>query len=123
MFIDKNSLIIDGINIGEYIIDATYSYNKLWSKNAGRSLSGKMTGSIIGIFPKINVQFRPLDKNELVMLSKIFDKANQSVTYFDPYLNRTTTMTTYTGDWEIKNKNINENTAFSISFISVERRK
>ena len=38
MFIDKNSITIDGINIGQYIVEAKYGYNKLWSSDSGRNL-------------------------------------------------------------------------------------
>lgn len=39
MFIDKNSLIVNGINLGSYIVQATYGYNKLWSSDSGRNLA------------------------------------------------------------------------------------
>lgn len=39
MFIDKDSLIIDGISMGKYITEVEYGYNKLWANDAGRSLS------------------------------------------------------------------------------------
>ena len=32
------------------------------------------------------------------------------------------TMTTYTGDWELTNNNLNQNQGFSCSFISVQKR-
>lgn len=39
MFINKNSIIIDGVNMGQYITEAKYSYNKLWSSDSGRNLA------------------------------------------------------------------------------------
>jgi hypothetical protein len=38
MFLDKNSIIIDGVNMGQYLVQAQYSFNKLWSSDSGRSL-------------------------------------------------------------------------------------
>lgn len=38
MFVDKDSLIIDGVNVGQYITEVEYGYNKLWANDAGRSL-------------------------------------------------------------------------------------
>jgi len=38
MFIDKNSIVIDGINFGNYLVEAKYSYNKLFSSDSGRNL-------------------------------------------------------------------------------------
>ena len=29
--VKKDSLIMDGIELGQYIIEASYGYNKLWS--------------------------------------------------------------------------------------------
>lgn len=84
--------------------------------------TGKMTGTLIGIFPKLILQFRPLTREELNIIAPILDSANQSVTYYDPKENKDITMTTYTGDWELTNNNLNQNQGFSCSFISVEKR-
>ena len=125
MFIDKNSLIVNNINLGNYIVEARYSYNKLWSSDSGRNLVGTQSGTLIGIFPKIVVQFRKLTKIELETIIPILDSARQTVKYYDPYKKAMTTMTTYTGDYEVINKGIIghiKNEGFQISFISTERR-
>ena len=125
MFIDKNSLIVNNINLGNYIVQATYSYNKLWSSDSGRNLAGTQSGTLIGIFPKIVVQFRKLTQAELETLAPVLDSARQTVQYYDPSKKAMTTMTTYTGDYEIVNKGIIghiKNDGFQISFISTKRR-
>ena len=125
MFINKDSLIVNGINLGRYIVQATYSYNKLWSSDSGRNLAGVQSGTLIGIFPKIIVQFRKLTKAELETLAPIIDSARQTVKYYDPNKKAMTTMTTYTGDYEIVNKGIVghvKNEGFQISFIATKRR-
>ena len=125
MFINPNSLIVNGINLGRYIVQATYSYNKLWSNDSGRNLAGVQSGTLIGIFPKIVVQFRKLTQTELETLTPILDSARQTVQYYDPNKKAMTTMTTYTGDYEIVNKGIIghiKNEGFQISFISTKRR-
>ena len=125
MFIDKDSLIVNGINLGRYIVQATYSYNKLWSNDSGRNLAGVQSGTLIGIFPKIVVQFRKLTQTELETLAPVLDSARQTVKYYDPNKKAMTTMTTYTGDYEIVNKGIVghiKNEGFQISFISTKRR-
>ena len=123
MFIDENSLIINGVSMGEYIVQATYSSPKLWASDSGRNLAGKMTGTLIGIFPKIILQFKPLSQEELNIIAPILDSVNQTVQYYDASKNETITMETYTGDWEVVNKNIKVNEGFSCSFISIEKRK
>ena len=125
MYIDKNSLIVNNVNLGQYILEAKYSYNKLWSSDSGRNLAGTQSGTLIGIFPKITVQFRKLTQAELEILAPILDSARQTVKYYDPNKKAMTTMTTYTGDYEIDNKGIIghvKNEGFQISFISVKRR-
>ena len=125
MFINKDSLIVNGINLGRYIVQATHSYNKLWSNDSGRNLAGVQSGTLIGIFPKIVVQFRKLTQTELETLTPILDSARQTVQYYDPNKKAMTTMTTYTGDYEVINKGIIghiKNEGFQISFISTKRR-
>ena len=125
MFIDKDSLIVNGINLGRYIVQATYSYNKLWSNDSGRNLAGVQSGTLVGIFPKIVVQFRKLTKRELELLTPILDNSRQTVQYYDPNKKAMTTMTTYTGDYEVVNKGIVghvKNEGFQISFIATKRR-
>lgn len=127
MFLNKDSIVVNGINLGQYILEAEYQYNKLWSSDSGRNLAGKQSGTLVGIFPKIVVQFRKLTKNELEIIVPILDSARQTVRYYDPYKKANVTMTTYTGDYSIKNKSVignnRKNEGFSCSFIAVERRK
>ena len=125
MFIRKDSLIVNNINLGNYIVEARYGYNKLWSNDSGRNLAGVQSGTLIGIFPKIVVQFRKLTQTELETLAPVLDSARQTVQYYDPNKKAMTTMTTYTGDYEIVNKGIVghiKNEGFQISFISTKRR-
>lgn len=122
MFIDKDSIKINGVSWGEYIVQATYGYYKLWSSDSGRNLAGTQSGTLLGIFPKIVLQIRKLTQSELETIAPVLDSANQTVTYYDPNLQKNTTMSTYTGDWELVNTNIQQNQGFEISFISVSRR-
>lgn len=126
MFIDKNSIIINNVNMGQYIVEAKYGYNKLWAQDTGRNLAGDMSGTLLGIFPKLTLQFRKLTKSELEIIVPILDSPRQTVTYYDPNKKTNTTMTTYTGDYEITNKYIigenKKNAGFNCSFISVSKR-
>jgi hypothetical protein len=126
VFIDKNSIIINGISMGQYIVEAKYGFNKLWASDSGRNLAGSMSGTLIGIFPKIILQFGKLTKTQLEIIIPILDSANQTVIYYDPNKKTNVTMTTYTGDYEITNKDIisddDKNEGFSCSFISVRKR-
>ena len=128
MFIDKDSIIINNVSMGQYITEAKYGYNKLWGQDSGRNLAGSQSGTFIGIFPKIILQFRKLTKVELEVLVPILDSPRQTTTYYDPYKKANYTMMTYTGDYEITNKLIvndcnKKNESFSCSFISVDKRE
>ena len=87
---------------------------------------GTQSGTLIGIFPKIILEFKNLTKSELETIIPILDRPYQNVTYYDPNKKTTTTMRTYTGDYEVSNKNIIngdiKNGSFSCSFISVSKR-
>lgn len=132
MFISKDSIkvktpsMVNYISLGNYLVQAQYGYNKLWASDSGRNLAGVMSGTLIGIFPKIILQFRKLTKSELETISPILDSAGQSFQYYDPTKQTTVTMDTYTGDYEITDKNIisgnSKNEGFSCSFISIRKR-
>lgn len=122
MYIDKDSVIINGISMGQYITEAKFGYNKLWSGDSGRNLAGTQSGTLIGIFPKIILQFRSLNKSEINIIAPILDSASQTVQYYDASKNQTVTMTTYTGDYELTNRRLGRNEGFSCSFISVRKR-
>ena len=123
MFINKNSITINNVSMGQYLLQAKYEFNKLWGSDTGRNLAGKMTGTLVGIFPKIILTFRKLSQAELNVIAPILDSANQTLTYYDATLNRNVTLSTYTGDWGITNKSIAKNESFECSFIARERRQ
>ena len=55
MFINRDSIIINGVSMGNYIVSAKYEFNKLWGNDAGRNLAGKMTRNIDRDFSKNNI--------------------------------------------------------------------
>lgn len=122
MFIDENSLKVNELNMSSFILEAKYGYHKLWASDTGRNLAGVQSGTLIGIFPKITLQFRPLTKSEIELLAPIFDSATQNVTYYDPVKKKLITISTYTNDWEETNLNIMQNEPFSVAFISRKKR-
>lgn len=122
MYVDKNSIIINDINMGNYLIQADFEYNKLWASDSGRNLAGTQKGTLIGIFPKLVLTYRVLTKDEVHLLAPIFDSASQTTQYYDDNKGSMVTMTTYTGDWKAVSKKINKCESFSISFISTKKR-
>lgn len=126
MFIDKDSIIINDVSMGQYLTQVTYGYNKLWGDDTGRNLAGVMTGTFIGVFPKITLQFRKLTKSEVELLVPILDAPTQTLTYYDPFKKQSTTITTYTNDYSIVNNKIinaySKNKGFSVSFTARSKR-
>lgn len=123
MFIDKNSIRLNNISMGQYLLSAKFEFNKLWGSDTGRNLAGKMTGTLVGIFPKITLRFRKLTKAEMNIIAPILDSENQTLIYYDPTTNDYETITTYTGDWSYENSRIVEkNDSFECAFISTEKR-
>ena len=126
MFTGSNSLVINNVDMSPYILSVDYGYYKLWGKDTGRNLAGVWSGSIIGIFPKITMQFRKLTKAEVELLAPILDSGSLSVTYYDANKKTSTTMSCYSTDWVLKNKSIvdanRKADGFSWSVISRSKR-
>lgn len=47
MFLNKDSIIINNVSMGQYLLEAEYDFNKLWAEDTGRNLAGTMTGTLI----------------------------------------------------------------------------
>lgn len=123
MFINRNSIKLNNISMGQYLLSAKYEFNKLWGSDTGRNLKGSFSGTLVGIFPKITLTFRKLTQAEMNLIAPILDSGSQSLTYYDPSTNSNKTITTYSGDWSYENKQImTKNESFSCTFISRERR-
>ena len=73
--------------------------NKLWGEDTGRTMSGELFGTLIGVFPKIEVQFFMDDEVELSNLLTILDSAFQTVEYYDPKTRTLVELGTYTNDY------------------------
>lgn len=123
MYIDKNSIVINNVNFGQYLTEVEYQYNKLWGPDSGRNLAGEQSGTLIGVFPKFVLSFRKLTKAEMELLVPIFDSAVQNFTYYDPSKRQKITIQTYTGDYNFSNNRVNgKNGDFQLSFISIRAR-
>lgn len=123
MFLDKDSLYMDNISMGKYITQAKFGYHKLWSSDSGRALSGKQSGTLVGIFPKFTLSFRSLTEAELTYLAPHFDNPRQVIKYQDPNKHKQLSIETYSGDWEIVYKHLKKGQPFDLAFIAVDRRK
>lgn len=121
MFIDKNSIKVNNVSLGEYLVSVEYQYGKLWGDDTGRNLSGQFSGTLLRIAPKFVCNFRSLSTSELQLLAPILNSRYQSFEYNDPELG-VKTLTTYTGDWSVAYNDIGVAQPIQISFIDTGTR-
>src|SRR5574344_1803139 len=115
MYINKDSIYINGISMGQYLTEVTYQYPKYWDEDTGRTLAGNFGGTLLGTFPKLVLQFGNLTQAQIELLAPILDSQEQSVTYYDPVKKNNYTFSSYTGDWEVGYKTIGQAEPFKIS--------
>lgn len=120
--INKDSIKIDGVSIGQYLTGATIGYYKLWSSDSGRNMAGTNTGTLIGIFPKIQLTFRTLTDAELSIILKLVNKSNMTLTYWDTELQQEKSLSCYAGDAETPVKKLGTYQSFRVSIISNAKR-
>ena len=100
-------------------------YNHLW-KDADRNMSGSVRASLIGIFPKIEVETREvIDRSEIqAIYTALETNPYFSVTFWDPASDTTKTANYYTADWavELESKNRGLYKGTTITLVPVDRR-
>lgn len=119
MYISKDSLIINNINVGKYITEATFGFYDTWSSDTGfNTLSGNFVGTFKGTYPKITIKFaKSLSIDDLkILTTSIFRTTSQTIVYDDPDGTRKK-ITTHKGDLAIKFTGIKKKEAFSYDFV------
>lgn len=100
-------------------------YNHLW-KDADRNMSGSVRASLIGIFPKIEVDTREvLSRAEIrAIYSALESQPYFTVQFWDPASDQVKTANYYTADWavEIESKNRGLYKGTKITLVPVDRR-
>lgn len=119
MFINKDSLIVNNINLGKYITEATFGYYDTWSSDTGyNTLSGNFTGTFKGTYPKITVRFaKSLSIDDLKMLNTSIFRTITQIISFDYLDGKNMTIFTHKGDLALKFTGINKKDAFSYDFV------
>ena len=76
-------------------------YNKLW-KDAERNMAGNISASLIGIFPKVLIEFRDgLTEDEVSTIATLLNQPYFSATFFDPKSKAAKTAQYYASDLEL----------------------
>lgn len=124
MLIDKDSLIIDGVKMAQYLTKAKFGYHKIWGKDTGRALSGDNSGTLKGIYPKITMTFRKLNDEETGIILSLFNKAENKVTFYNPDLKKKIeNMSCYSNDQEMEQEYLGKIEGYSSAVISNKKRE
>ena len=119
---DKYDVQLNGTPIGQYLTSLTKGYYKLWASNSGRNMAGKNVGTLIGIFPKLNMTFGSMSIEEAQPIIDILNDSNATLTYYDDDSETTKTISVYFGDLELPTKTEGRYSSFSCSAIANEKR-
>lgn len=124
MLINKDSLIIDGVKMAQYLTEAKFGYHKIWGKDTGRALSGDNSGTLKGIYPKITMTFHELNEEEVGILLSLFNKAENKVTFYNPDLKKIIeNMSCYSNDQEMSQKYLGKVEGYSSAVIANKKRE
>ena len=122
-------MIYDGdlIKINGTTIPCITSYkvgrNKLW-KDSDRNMNGDVRATLIGIFPKIEINIGYTTQSQLASIVQLLDQAYFTVEYFDVRIQGTTTAQYYASDYtvDLQSKHKGLYKPFSVSLVPVSRR-
>ena len=116
-------LLISGKKVPK-LIEYKLGYKKLWSSDTGRSMTGENKGTLIGIFPKLEIKVGRLNEDEISTLLSLINVANANVTYYDPEYKKVTTASFYFGDIDIEllRKSQMNYKSFNFSIIANKKR-
>ncbi len=107
------------------LVSYKVSYCKLWSSDTGRSMTGANKGTLVGIFPKINITIGKMSDTQMAKLLSLVNKASENVTYYDTEARQNITASFYFGDVsdEIMRQKSMSHKQISVSIIANKRRE
>ena len=114
---------IDGVTI-PHIVSYKIGRAKLW-KDSERNMSGDVRATLIGIFPKIQMQVGYTTQEEMAQLTQILDKDFFTVTWFDVRTQETVSTSYYASDYDVEldSKSKGRYKPFSVSLVPVSKRR
>lgn len=114
---------IDGTKIPS-IVKFKVGRNKLW-KDAERNMNGDIRATLIGIFPKIELEIGVTTQSEMAQLTALLDKDYFTVEWFDVRVQRTYTAQYYAGDYspELLSKSRGLYKPLSVNLVPISKRR
>lgn len=123
MIYDGDLIEIDGNTI-PHIVSYKIGRSKLW-KDSERNMSGDVRATLIGIFPKIQLQIGYTTQEEMSELTQLLDKDFFTVTWFDVRIQDTISAKYYAGDYDVEldSKSKGRYKPFSVNLVPVSKRR
>ena len=123
MIYTGNLVKIDGNTI-PHIVSFKIGRAKLW-KDSERNMSGDVRATLIGIYPKIQLEIGYTTQEEMSELTALLDKDFFDVTWFDVRTQETHTAQYYAGDYdvELESKSKGRYKPFSVNLVPVSKRR
>ena len=114
---------IDGETI-PHIVTYKVGRAKLW-KDSERNMSGDVRATLIGIFPKIEIQVGYTTQEEMSELTQILDKDFFTVEWFDVRIQETISTKYYASDYDVEldSKSRGRYKPFTVSLVPVSKRR
>ena len=114
---------IDGKPI-KHLVSYKIGRAKLW-KDSERNMSGDVRATLIGIFPKIQLQIGYTTQEEMSELTAILDKDFFTVKWFDVRTEETHEAKYYASDYDVEldNKLKGRYKPFSVNLVPVSKRR
>jgi hypothetical protein len=88
-------------------------------------MTGENKGTLIGIFPKIQMQVGYTTQEEISQLTQLLDKEFFTVTWFDVRTQETISTQYYASDYDVEldNKSKGRYKPFSVNLVPVSKRR
>lgn len=105
------------------IVNYKVGRNKLW-KDAERNMNGDVRATLIGIFPKIELNIGITTQEQMATITQLLDQAYFTVEYFDVRVQGTTTAQYYASDYTVDmlSKTRGLYNSFTVSLVPVSKR-
>lgn len=120
----KQVLFIDDWRVPK-LINYDVAYNKLWGSDTGRDMAGENKGTLVGIFPKLQVEIGSLNKDEMKQFLQKANKAELTISWYDVEIDGIrSAQSYYINDYTISLKNTKtmKYKAFSFNLIPNKKR-
>lgn len=107
-----------------HLVDYKVSRAKLW-KDSERNMNGDVRATLIGIFPKIQLQIGYTTQEEMEELTAWLDKAYFDVVWFDARTGEANEAKYYASDYDVvlDSKSKRRYKPFSVSLVPVSKRR